>query len=163
MDDPARKTNPADPPCPRRRTACGLILLTHGRSRPRNEQGSGMLSWLRRRREQAERIEAEADSLITALGGGAYAEARRRAREASSDEMEREWSRIALAIARKTGRRAYGDGRRLPDSRGRTARQSEPSKRLTRSTSSCGSFPTPRPGLPTGFSLSAVTPSAGRF
>ncbi len=27
-----------------------------------------------------------------------------RAREASSDEMEREWSRIALAIARKTGK-----------------------------------------------------------
>ena len=64
-----------------------------------------MLSWLRRRREQAERIGAEADALISDLGDGAYAEARRRAREASSDEMEREWSRVALAIARKTGRR----------------------------------------------------------
>ena len=49
-----------------------------------------MLTWLRRRREQAERIEAEADALISDLGNGAYAEARRRAREASSDEMERE-------------------------------------------------------------------------
>ena len=64
-----------------------------------------MLSWLRRRREQAERIEAEADALISDLGDGAYSEARRRAREASSDEMEREWSRVALAIARKTGRK----------------------------------------------------------
>ena len=62
-----------------------------------------MLSWLRRRREQAERIEAEADALISDLGDGAYAEARRREREASSDDMEREWRRIALAVARKTG------------------------------------------------------------
>jgi len=64
-----------------------------------------MLTWLRRRREQAERIEAEADALISDLGDGAYAEARRRAREASSDEMEREWSRVALSVARKTGKR----------------------------------------------------------
>ncbi len=63
-----------------------------------------MLSWLRRRREQAERIEAEADALISDLGDGAYAEARHREREASSDEMEREWSKVALAIARKTGK-----------------------------------------------------------
>ncbi|HKN28986.1 MAG TPA: hypothetical protein VJY34_14300 [Roseiarcus sp.] len=68
-----------------------------------------MLTWLRRRREQAERIEAEADALISDLGNGAYAEARRRAHEASSDEMEREWSRVALAIARKTGRRVGVD------------------------------------------------------
>jgi len=64
-----------------------------------------MLSWLRRRREQADRIEAEADALISDLGDGAYSEARRRAREASSDEMEREWNRVALAVARKTGRK----------------------------------------------------------
>ena len=63
-----------------------------------------MLSWLRRRREQTERIEAEADALISNLGDGAYSEARRRARESSSDEMEREWSRVGLAIARKTGK-----------------------------------------------------------
>ena len=30
-----------------------------------------MLSWLRRRRDQAERIEAEADALISDLGDGA--------------------------------------------------------------------------------------------
>jgi hypothetical protein len=64
-----------------------------------------MLSWLRRRRERAERIDAEADALISAFGDSAYSEARCREREASSDEMEREWSRVALAIARKAGRR----------------------------------------------------------
>jgi hypothetical protein len=64
-----------------------------------------MLSWLRPRRERAERIDAEADALIGAFGEGAYSEARCRAREASSDEMERKWSRVALAIARKAGRR----------------------------------------------------------
>ena len=35
-----------------------------------------MLSWLRRRRETAERIDAEADALISELGVEAYAEAR---------------------------------------------------------------------------------------
>ena len=50
------------------------------------------------------RMGAEAAALISDLGDGAYSEARRRAREASSDEMEREWSRVALAVARKTGR-----------------------------------------------------------
>ena len=63
-----------------------------------------MLSWLRRRRKQAERIEAEADALISDLGDRAYVEARRREREPSSDEMEQEWRRIALAIAHKTGK-----------------------------------------------------------
>ena len=63
-----------------------------------------MLSWLRRRRDQAERIGTEAAALISGLGDGAYSEARRRAREASSDEMEREWNRVALTIAHKTGR-----------------------------------------------------------
>ena len=37
-----------------------------------------MFSWLRRRREIAERIDAEADALIGELGVEAYAEARRR-------------------------------------------------------------------------------------
>ena len=37
-----------------------------------------MLSWLRRRRETAERIDVEADALIGELGVEAYAEARRR-------------------------------------------------------------------------------------
>ena len=65
-----------------------------------------MLRWLRRRRERLERIEAEADALILNLGVEAYAEARRRQREASSDAMAREWNRVALAVARKTSKRA---------------------------------------------------------
>jgi hypothetical protein len=44
-----------------------------------------MLSWLRRRRETAERIDAEADALIGELGVEAYAEARRREYESSGD------------------------------------------------------------------------------
>lgn len=50
------------------------------------------------RHDQAKRIGAEAAALISDLGDGAYSEARSRARQASSDEMEREWNRVALAI-----------------------------------------------------------------
>jgi hypothetical protein len=64
-----------------------------------------MLFWLRRRRETAERIAAEADALIGELGIEAYAEARRREYESSSDAIALWWSRIALAVAHKTGER----------------------------------------------------------
>ena len=46
-----------------------------------------MLFWLRRRRETAERIGAEADALIGELGVKAYAEARRREYESSGDAI----------------------------------------------------------------------------
>ena len=65
-----------------------------------------MLSWMRRRREIVERIEVEADALIQGLGVGAYSAARRREHEAASEAMTRHWRRVALAIARKTSRRA---------------------------------------------------------
>ena len=64
-----------------------------------------MLSWLRRRRETAERIDAEADALIGELGVEAYAEARRREYESSGDAIALWWSRVALAVAHKTGKR----------------------------------------------------------
>jgi hypothetical protein len=64
-----------------------------------------MLSWLRRRRATAERIDAEADVLIGELGIDAYAEARRREHESSGDAIALWWSRVALAIAHKTGKR----------------------------------------------------------
>ena len=64
-----------------------------------------MLSWLRRRRETAERIDAEADVLIGELGVEAYAEARRREYESSSDAIALRWNQIALAVAHKTGKR----------------------------------------------------------
>src|ERR1700722_5020951 len=64
-----------------------------------------MLSWLRRRRETAERIDAEADALIGELGVEAHAEARRREYEPSGDAIALWWSRVALAVAHKTGER----------------------------------------------------------
>ena len=62
-----------------------------------------MLSWLPRRRARMEREEAEAEALIRDLGVKAYAETRRRQREAKSEAMAREWNRVALAVARKMG------------------------------------------------------------
>ena len=64
-----------------------------------------MLSWLRRRRERAESIEVEADGFIHNLGAAAYSAARRREHGASSDAMAKHWRRVALAIAKKTGKR----------------------------------------------------------
>jgi hypothetical protein len=64
-----------------------------------------MLSWLRHRRESIERIDAEADAFIHNLGAAAYSAARRREHEASSDTMVKHWGRVALAIAKKTGKR----------------------------------------------------------
>ncbi len=68
-----------------------------------------MLSWLRRRRERAERTEAEAEALLRAHGVEAYSEARRREREASSITMAQTWDRIALAIAHKMDKRVGFD------------------------------------------------------
>jgi hypothetical protein len=64
-----------------------------------------MLSWLRRWRETAESIDAEADALIDELGVEAYAEARRREYESSDDAIALRWNRVAVAVAHKTGKR----------------------------------------------------------
>ena len=64
-----------------------------------------MLSWVRRRRDKTERIETDADAFIHDLGVGAHSAARRREHEATSEAMARHWRRVALAVARKTGRR----------------------------------------------------------
>ena len=64
-----------------------------------------MLSWLRRRRETAERIDAEADVLIGELGVDAYAEARRREYKSSANAIALRWNRVAVAVAHKTGKR----------------------------------------------------------
>ena len=69
----------------------------------RRERRTSTLSWLRHRREQTERIEVEADTLINRFGPDAYSEARSREQTASSDFMADEWSRVALVVARKTG------------------------------------------------------------
>jgi hypothetical protein len=46
-------------------------------------------------------IDREAETLISDSGVDAYRIARRRASESSSQQMVTDWSRVALAIARK--------------------------------------------------------------
>jgi hypothetical protein len=50
-------------------------------------------------------IDLEAEALISNSGVDAYWLARRRAEEASSEDMAKDWSGVATAIARKTGQR----------------------------------------------------------
>jgi hypothetical protein len=64
-----------------------------------------MNTWAPSKRSRSERIEAEADGLISDLGDRAYQEARRREHEASSDAIAEDWALVAKAIARKTGTR----------------------------------------------------------
>jgi hypothetical protein len=51
-------------------------------------------------------ISSAADALISDLGSEAYAVACRRAEEASSDLLARDWSEVALMISRKAARRS---------------------------------------------------------
>ena len=64
-----------------------------------------LLAWFRRHREAEQR----AERLIRELGAAAYAEARRCEREALDDESAARWRRVALAVARKTGKRVGVD------------------------------------------------------
>ena len=51
-------------------------------------------------------ISSEAEALISNFGREAPTEARRRAEEASSDFLARDWSEVALMITRKMGKRS---------------------------------------------------------
>ena len=51
-------------------------------------------------------IDLEADALLSISGMQAYSIALKRAEEASSDEMARDWSVVAATIARRSGRRS---------------------------------------------------------
>jgi hypothetical protein len=51
-------------------------------------------------------IDVEADALLSSSGVQAYSIALKRAEEASSDEMARDWSVVAATIARRSGRRS---------------------------------------------------------
>jgi hypothetical protein len=51
-------------------------------------------------------ISSEAEALISDFAADAYAEACRRASEASSDSLARDWSVVAATIARWSGRRS---------------------------------------------------------
>ena len=62
---------------------------------------------LHRQRPQGVRlgIDFEADALMSLSGGDAYSIACQRAAEASSEEIAGDWSEVAAAIARTTGKR----------------------------------------------------------
>ena len=63
-----------------------------------------MLYWQRPRGLRLE-TNLEAKTLISELAGEAYSVARRRAEEASSETMAKDWSVVAFVIARKTRKR----------------------------------------------------------
>jgi hypothetical protein len=62
-----------------------------------------VIVWLLPRRPaRIKRLGDEAEALILEFGVDAYAEARRKEFEASSDTIARDWDRIAVAIAKRT-------------------------------------------------------------
>jgi hypothetical protein len=63
---------------------------------------------LQRERQRRVRlgVELEADALLSISGVQAYSIALKRAEEASSDEMVRDWSVVAATVARKSGVRS---------------------------------------------------------
>jgi hypothetical protein len=69
------------------------------------EVQSWRLAMLQREQQRRVRlgIELEADALLSISGVQAYSIALKRAEEASSDEMVRDWSVVAATVARKSG------------------------------------------------------------
>jgi hypothetical protein len=63
-----------------------------------------MLTWLRRRREDSRRAEADATALIAEDRLTAYSEARERQQDAHNAETFRHWGRVARAVARRNGK-----------------------------------------------------------
>jgi hypothetical protein len=63
---------------------------------------------LQRERPRKVRLgnELEANALLSISGAQAYSIALKRAEEASSDEMARDWSVVAATVARKSGARS---------------------------------------------------------
>jgi len=53
------------------------------------------------------RVSVEAEALTGGFGSEAYGVACQRAGEASSEMLARDWSDVALTIARKTGARSW--------------------------------------------------------
>ena len=68
--------------------------------------GVSKMSYHQRPHELRLAISSEAEALFSDFGGEAYAEACRRASEASSDSLARDWSVVAATIARRSGRRS---------------------------------------------------------
>ena len=88
-----------------------------------------MLAWLLWQLEKIERIRAAASALMDEFGDEAYAEARRRERQAKRDETAGAWRRVALVVARWTPRRIELDAAppTLPEPNPPTEIVSEPS------------------------------------
>jgi hypothetical protein len=82
------------------REALCLMREPNGAGRP----GVSKMSYHQRPHELRLAISSEAEALISDFGDGAYAEARRRAQEASSDSLARDWSEVALVVTSKTGK-----------------------------------------------------------
>jgi hypothetical protein len=74
------------------------------------------IDMLDRRRPQGLRLEIdlEAETLMSNSVVDAFSIANRRAQEASSEQMERDWSRVAATIARRTGKRTLTSIRSWP-------------------------------------------------
>jgi hypothetical protein len=64
------------------------------------------MSYHQRPHELRLAISTEAEALISDFGGEAYAEACRRAKEASNDSLARDWTIVAAMIARRSGWRS---------------------------------------------------------
>jgi hypothetical protein len=64
-----------------------------------------MFAWLRRRPEDARRVETDAAALLAEYKHAAYSEARQRQQDAHNTETFAHWGRVALAVARLTGKR----------------------------------------------------------
>jgi hypothetical protein len=64
------------------------------------------MSYHQRPHELRLAIAYETEALISDFGGKAYAEACRRATEASSDSLARDWSTVAATVARRSGKRS---------------------------------------------------------
>jgi hypothetical protein len=64
------------------------------------------MSYHQRPHELRLAIPFEAEALISDFGDEAAAVARRRAKEASSEFLARDWSAVAATIARRSGRRS---------------------------------------------------------
>jgi hypothetical protein len=81
------------------------LRLSCGSSTGLGQTGVSEMSYHQRPHELRLAISSEAEALISDFGGEAYAEACRRASEASSDFLVRDWSVVAATIARRLGRR----------------------------------------------------------
>ena len=67
--------------------------------------GVSTMSYHQRPHELRLAISSEAEALMTSFGDQAYAKARQRAEEASSDFLARDWNEVAHVVARKTRKR----------------------------------------------------------